>query len=139
MQNKKFYWIEKSNFRSEKIGGISMKTNTPMTAEEKIRQLSLWLEKRLTEWEFVNANGSQDLIVSTGAKLNEIRGQILLLRRDIRLLCDTQRLDYPPVAYEPVPPPVSDSYCVRPDIGSHREVRYECVAESRSPKQICLF
>ncbi len=116
-----------------------MKTNTPMTAEEKIRQLSLWLEKRLTEWEVVNANGSQDFTVTTGAKLNQIRSQILLLRRDIRLLCDANQLDYPTVACEHVPAPVSDTYAVKQYMGSHREILYDCVAEAGKPKQIRLF
>lgn len=116
-----------------------MTKSEPMSAEQKIRQLSEWLEERLTEWEVTYSNGSHDFIVTTGVKLNEIRGQILLLRRDIRLLCDNHQLDYPDVTYERVPPPVSDTYAVRPDMGSHREIRYECVAEAGNPKQICLF
>ena len=115
------------------------KPSTPMTVKEKIQQLSLWLEERLTEWEVVNANGSQDFTVSTGMKLNELRSQILLLRRDIRLLCDANQLDYPTVACERIPPPVADTYTVKQDIGFHREIYYECVVEARKPKQLCLF
>ena len=111
----------------------------PLTAKQKIMLLSQWLEERLTEWEVVHANGSHDFTVTTGVKLNEIRAQILLLRRDIRLLCDNHQLDYHDVVYASVPAPVSDSYTVRPDIGSHREIRYEYVAESRKPKQLNLF
>lgn len=107
--------------------------------ENKMRQLSQWLEERLTEWEIVYANGSSDFTVSTGFKLNELRSQILLLRRDIRLLCDANHFDYPTVAYEQVPPPVANTYAAKQDIGSHRETRYECVAEAGKPKQICLF
>ncbi len=107
-----------------------MKTSTPVTTEEKIRQLSLWLEERLTDWEVTHSNGSQDVTVTTGVKLNELRSQILLLRRDIRLLCDANHLDYPTVAYEQVPPPVAETYVAKQYMGSHREILYDCVAES---------
>lgn len=116
-----------------------MKTSTPVTTEEKIRQLSLWLEERLVDWEVTYSNGSQDFTMSTGVKLNELRSQILLLRRDIRLLCDANHLDYPTVAYERIPPLVADTYTVKQDIGFCREIQYECVAEAGKPKQICLF
>ena len=107
--------------------------------EEKLRQLSTWLEERLADWEVMHSNGSPDFTVSTGVKLNEIRGQILLLRRDIRLLCDNHQLDYPDVAYEQIPPPVTDSYTVRRERDFHREIYYECVAEAGKPKQLSLF
>ncbi|HCB93847.1 MAG TPA: hypothetical protein DEP57_08615 [Selenomonas sp.] len=116
-----------------------MTKSKPMTAEEKIRQLSTWLAERLTDWEVVYANGSSDFTVTTGVKLNQIRSQILLLRRDIRLLCDANHLDYPTVAYEQVPPPVAETYVAKQYIGSHREILYDCVAEAGKPKQICLF
>lgn len=107
--------------------------------ESKIRQLSLWLEGRLLDWEVTYTNGSQDFTVSTGISLNELRSQILLLRRDIRLLCDAHHLDYPNVAYEQVPPPVADTYTVKQDMGFHRELWYECISEAGKPKQLCLF
>ena len=105
----------------------------------KVQQLSGWLAERLTEWEIVYANGSSDFTVSTGVKLNELRSQILLLRKDIRQLCDANQLDYPSVAYESVPPPVADTYAVKQDIGFHSEIRYECVAEAGKPKQLSLL
>ena len=116
-----------------------MTKSKPMTAEEKIRQLSAWLTERLTEWEVVHANGSSDFTVSTGVKLNQIRGQILLMRRDIRQLCAANNLDYPEVACERIPPPVADTYAVKQDIGFHREILYECVAGAGKPRQMCLF
>lgn len=105
----------------------------------KVQQLSGWLAERLTEWEIVYANGSSDFTVSTGVKLNELRSQILLLRRDIRQLCDANHFDYPTVAYEQVPPPVAETYVAKQDMGSHCKILYECVAEAGKPKQICLF
>lgn len=107
--------------------------------ESKIRQLSLWLEGRLLDWEVTYTNGSQDFTVSTGVRLNDLRSQILLLRRDIRLLCDANHLNYPDVAYERIPPPVADTYTVKQDMGFHREIRYECVSEAGKPKQLSLL
>lgn len=107
--------------------------------EEKLRQLSVWLEERLADWEVMHSNGSPDFTVSTGVKLNEIRNQIMLLRRDICLLCDKLHLDYPDVAFEQIPPPVAETYTVRPERDFHREIHYECVAEAGKPKQLSLF
>ena len=72
-----------------------------------------------------------------GIRLNELRGQIMRLRRDILLLCEQSGLDYPDIAYESAPPLLSDSFRVEPAT-PHRIV-YECVADRNKPKQLSLF
>ena len=63
--------------------------------ESKIRQLSLWLEGRLLDWEVTYTNGSQDFTVSTGVRLNDLRSvadtytvkQDMGFHREIRYEC----------------------------------------------------
>lgn len=104
--------------------------------EEKLRQLSVWLEERHESWRVLHERGGfapePDVI-----RLNELRGQIMRLRRDILLLCEKSGLDYPDIAYESVPPLLSDFYQVEPAI-PHRVI-YECVADRNKPKQLRLF
>lgn len=104
--------------------------------EQKLHQLCTWLRERHESWRELHERGgfSPD---PDGIRLNQLRSQILLLRRDILLLCEKSGLDYPDIAYESAPPLLSDSYRVE-SATPHRMV-YECVAEAGKPKQLSLF
>ena len=104
--------------------------------EQKLRQLAVWLKERHESWEKLYERGGF-APEPDGIRLNELRGQIMRLRRDILLLCEQSGLDYPDIAYESAPPLLSDSFRVEP-VTPHRLV-YECVADRNKPKQLSLF
>ncbi len=86
-----------------------MKKNAA-SPEEKIKQLSEYIESEIRQWKGIKEHGCNDPSWCDGSNMNLTRNHILYSRRQIMDICTENGIELPEIMGVPVPPEVSNTY-----------------------------
>mgnify|MGYP001623348840 FL=1 len=86
---------------------FNMKRQTPQQTLEIYKS---GITDSIQRWKFLDTHGGSDPFWSDGCNMNLVRNHILYYRRQLELLCESEKWGLPSEYYLPLPPIVPDTY-----------------------------
>ena len=78
--------------------------------EEKIKQLSEYIEDQIRRWKYIKEHGCNDPSWCDGSNMNLLRNHILYSKKQISDMCIENEIELPYIMQVPTPPEVSNTY-----------------------------